>query len=574
MNRNIHERRLGALKNERSSWEPHWIDIQKHLLPRRGRFLNAGNQQNNGKKLNNDILDSTGTFALNTLASGLMSGITSPARPWFRLVTSDPELLEFGPVKEWLFTVESRLRRAFQASNIYNCLQSTYEEIGAFGTAAMLLDENYDTLIRGYPFTVGEYYLANGPDLKVQTLYREYKLTVEQMVGQFGYEACSETVRNMYDRADYDSWIDVCHAIEPNPHHEPQVAGFVGKQAAEYKAAAKKPFRSCHWEKGASRDQYLKIGGYNDFPVMAPRWHVTGTDVYGRSPGMDALGDIKQLQHMERTSAQAVALMVKPPMTGPSSLKSPSILPGAMTAVDAMGQGQGFRPAFEVNPRLAEFNIKTEEARQRINRAFYADLFLMFAGDMRADRATATEITERSQEKLLALGPVLERLQNELLEPLIDRTFNIMVRHSMAAWEGRSDRGILPPPPKEIAGDELKVDYISMMAQAQRAVATTGIERFASFVGNLSAVHPESLDKIDFDQAVDEYGEALGISPRIVRSDDKVDELRKGRQEAVAAQQQQANAANMVNAAKLLSETDTGSDNALTRMMGGMGGAA
>jgi len=574
--RKHYERRMSALQQERQSWESHWRDLSDYILPRRGRFMGFGNKQNGqpnrGDKINSKIIDSTATFALNTLSSGMMSGITSPARPWFRLVTGDPAMMEFGPVKEWLSSVETTLRRVFATSNIYNCLQSTYEELGLFGTAALFVEEDYNDIVRGYPFTCGEYFVANSPRLAVDSIYRSFQLTVSQVVGRFGIEKCSQHVKAAYDRGDYDQWVTVCHAVEPNPHKLGVVPEFAGRRgsASPYIPADRKAFISCYWEQNSTdKGSFLSIGGYDEFPVMAPRWHLTGSDSWGRSPAMDALGDVKQLQHMEKTAAHAIDLMVKPPMQAPSALKNQpaTILPGGITYVDAMSQGQGLRPTFEVNPRLNEFAMKEGEVRDRINRAFYADLFLMMAQSDRR-QVTAREIDERHEEKMLALGPVLERLQNELLGPLIDRTFNILVRNSQAGWQGLTDKMVLPPPPPEMKGMDLKVDYISILAQAQKAVGTVGLERVAGFVGNLAAANPEVLDKFDMDQAVDEYGEMLGVSPRVIRSDVKVEALRQGRAKQQQAMQQAQAGMTAVQGAKVLSDVDTGQKNALTDILG------
>jgi hypothetical protein len=299
--------------------------------------------------------------------------------------------------------------------------------------------------------------------------------------------------------------------------------------------------------RGNDNEKYLRESGYDFFPVMVPRWETTGEDVYGTScPGMDALGDIKQLQLGEKRAAQAIEKMVNPPMTGPSHLRNQkaSILPGDITYLDVREGQQGFRPAHEVSARINELEMKQEQVRARIRRAFYEDLFLMMANDARSN-VTAREIEERHQEKLLALGPVLEQLNQDLLDPLIDNAFNIMLM-----------KGLIPPPPEEIAGQDLKVEYISIMAQAQKLVGIAGIERFTGFVGQLAAASPEVLDKIDFDQAVDIYGDMTSVPPGLVRTDEEVEELRASRAES----QRQAQAMEQLNqetaALKNLSQTN------------------
>ena len=176
---------------------------------------------------------------------------------------------------------------------------------------------------------------------------------------------------------------------------------------------------------------------------------------------------------------------------------------------------------------------------------------------------TAREVVERHEEKMLQLGPVMERLTDELLDPLIDRTFSVLLRN-----------GDLPPPPEELQGMELKVEYISILAQAQKLVGTSAVERLASFVGNLAGVRPEVLDKINFDEMVDQYGGMLGVPPQLIRPDEEVAKLRQARAQQAAQAQQAEAAAASVQGARVLSETDTSSDNALTRILSNLGGGA
>jgi hypothetical protein len=548
-------RRWADIKNERSTYFGHWEELSEYILPRRGRFL--ASKRNDGSKKNGKIVDSTATMAIRTLSAGMMSGITSPARPWFRLATPDPTLMEVAEVKQWLFQSEKRMREIFSRSNLYNSLQTVYEEMGVFGTAAMLVQEDHDDVIRCYPFTAGEYGLANSDRLNVDTFYREFQLTVSQTVQWFSKENCSDEVNGMHKNGQLDKWVDIIHVIEPNHARE-----------TNKRDSKNMLYRSVYFEKGGRGDKLLGDSGYEEFPVMAPRWHVTGVDIYGRSPAMDVLGDVKMLQIEQKRKAQGIDKMINPPMQAPSSLRgqAASVLPGGVTYVDSMqGTQGGFRPTYEVNPRLAELQQDIAETQNRIQHGFYSDLFQMLTLSNRR-QITAREIDERHEEKLLMLGPVLERLHSELLDPLIDRTFNIMIRNNL-----------VPPAPEELNGVDLRVEYISVMAQAQRAIGTGAIERLAGFVGNLAAAKPEVLDKFDADQSVDEYAEMLGVPPKIVVSDDDVLSLREQRAQA---QQQQMQAAQMqqgadvintgAQAAKVLSEADTEGNNVLSNILGGM----
>jgi len=549
-------KRLTALENERSSFRAHWMDIQEYLLPRRGRFLLT--DRNRGNKRNDKIIDATGTMALRTLASGMMAGITSPARPWFRLTTQDPALSDNDEVKIWLTKVERLLRDIFAKSNLYNALPVVYEEMGAFGTGCMLVAEDYDNIIRAYPMTVGEYCLANNDKLEVDTFYREYSLTVSQVVKEFGLDSCTTKTRDLFERGNLDTWVDIIHVIEPNTRKDIK-PGF-----------ERFPFRSVKFERGGEMGKILSERGYHEFPVMAPRWHLLSTDVYGRSPGMDVLGDIKQLQFEQKRKAQGIDKMVNPPLTGPGSLRNQpiSVLPGGVTFQDAMQGQQGLRPVYEVNPRLAELQQDIQETQERIRQGFFADLFQMMTYSDRR-QITAREVDERHEEKLLMLGPVLERLHNELLDPLIDRTLAIASRQEV------NGQPIVPVPPDFLQGQELKVEYISMLAQAQQAIGIGAIERTVGFVGQLAQADPSAMDKVDIDKVIDDYAEMQGAPPEIIVPTTVANKKRKAREEAIAQQQQAEQAMAMaqqgVGMMKDASQIQSTQDSAVADFLGGLG---
>lgn len=540
----------------------HWRDISDHVLPRRGRFLVS--DRNKGDKRNQRIIDNTATMAHRTLASGLMSGVTSPARPWFRLGTPDPMLTEAAAVKRWLADVERLMREVFNRSNVYNALFSVYEELAAFGTAAMIVYEDRETVVHCETLTAGEFLISTGKNGRADTLYREYSMTVAQVVDEFGrkpngeidWSNISSHVKNLYDRGGYDAWVEILHVIEPNRGRD-----------SEKLTAKNKAFRSVWLEIGGGDDnKLLRESGFDEFPAMCPRWNLLANDIYGRSPAMDALGDVRQLQLMEKRAAQAIDKMVNPPLQGPSRLNTVNALPGGFNAVDNTTQG-GIAPIYVVQPRTAELQQSMEFVRQRIRRAFYEDLWLIVT-EIERSNVTATEIDARREEKLLMLGPVLERLHHELLDPLIDRVFGIMMR-----------TGALPQPPEELSGIDLRVEYISMLAQAQRSVAVSGIERAVTFVGNVAQFKPEALDKLDIDQTIDEYAEALGTPARIVVPDEMVAQIRQARAQQQKAMEQQAAMANMAATAKdaagavnAMAGADMSGDNALSNMLAGITG--
>jgi Bacteriophage head to tail connecting protein. len=557
--RETYERTRAELLLERSTFESHWRECGDFILPRRTRFFVS--DKNKGDRRSQKIIDSTATFAVRTLRSGMHAGISSPARPWMRLTTPDPELAEYGPVKDWLHTVTNRMLTVFLKSNLYNVLPMTYGDMAVFGTAAMCVEEDADDLFRCYSYPIGSYALGVSERQIVDTCVREWTMTVRQLVQTFGripgtdtidWSNISAAVQRKWDRGEYEQNIEVCWIICPNPDHDPSKLG------AQFKA-----WGSYHFEKGTEQEnKFLRESGFDEFPILAPRWDVTGEDIYGTaSPGMDSLGDIKALQIMQKRKAQAVEKMVNPPLQGPTALKSQkvSMLPGDMTYVDVLQAQHGIRPIHEISLSVADITNDIRETQYRINESFFVNLFLMLASsDAQDTQRTAREIDERHEEKLLMLGPVLERTNDELLDPLVDRVYAIMDR-----------AGMIPPAPPDLEGVDLKVEYISLMAQAQKLVGVAGLDRFFASTVPLMEAFPEVKFKINAMQSVDDYGDMLGVNPKMIVPDDEAEAAEQQMEQAMAQQRQAELAATTAKGAKDLSQTDLETDNALRRMVEG-----
>lgn len=502
--------RWDALKEERSSWMSHWKDISEVLLPRAGRFLPTENNRG-GKAAFRKILDSTGTRALRTLSGGMMSGMTSPARPWFRLTTFNPELDESYEVKVWMSQVTSLMQMVFYKSNTYRALQMAYEELGAFGTSATLIYDDFDRVIHCHPLTIGEFAIATDSRGRVNTVYREFRMTVAMLVQEFGLENVSRTVKDLYDRGQMDEWVEVINAIEPRTERDPRKTD-----------AKNMPYLSVYFEKSGDKGKVLRETGFTEFPAMCARWSVTGGDIYGTSPGMEALGDLCQLQQMQFRKSQAIDYKVHPPVLIPSEMKNmgTQFLPGGVIPYSNAQQAQQIRSAYMVDLDLNSLLVDIQDVRQRINEAFYRDIFMLMVNS--TDKTmTATEVTERHEEKMLLMGPVLERLNAEMLDPLINIVFNKLVQADL-----------LPPLPEDLQGQQLNVEFISILAQAQKAISTNSVDRMFSVLGNLAGMRPDIVDNVDLDFWPQWYADALGVDPRFIVSGKKVAVIREQRAQA------------------------------------------
>ncbi len=512
-----HRERKKELWNERSTWDPHYQELSNYIHPRALRLHKS--RRNKGTKQNQFIKNSQATRASRILASGMHAGNTPPSRPWFKLGAFEPEASSSHQVRNYLGDVRDILLELYARTNVYNAFPRMYRHLGDFGTACMLVLEDPRDIFRCHVLSPGTYALSQDHQMRVDTLYRIVQLTVRQIGQQFGNDVGSTRVKDARRNKRLDTVIEVCNVIEPNEEANP----------ALFDASAM-PWKSIWFETAQDADEMLGEGGFRSKPFMAPRWEVEGEDVYGNSPGMEALGAIKALQHLARRKAQLVDKLVNPPMTGPMSLKNEraSLLPGMTTYVDS-ATGQKFEPAVRFEPSaLREVREDIAELKVEIDGAYHADLFLLLANTaVRGDR-TAREIEEMHEEKMLQLGPVLERVADEMLDPFIDRTFDVA-----------GAAGLLPQAPRELEGKETKIEYLSILAQAQKLLATVGIERTMSFVLANAEVFPNMPDKINEDKTLEMYAEMSGVDPELVRSDDDATAIREARAAAQQASEQQ-----------------------------------
>lgn len=546
------QKQQAQLTNDRSSFDPHWRELSDFINPRGSRFLVT--DVNRDDRRNTKIVDPTATLAARTLSSGMMSGITSPARPWFKLATPDPDMMDYGPVKLWLEVVQRRMNEVFNKSNIYQSLPLLYASLGNYSTGAMAVLEDDSDVIRTMMFPIGSYYMANSARGSVDTCFRKFSMTVRQLVMEFGLNNVSDSVKSMWDSGNYESWIEVIHAVYPN----------IDRDTAKLNSK-NKPVKSVYYEVGGDSDKLLRESGFDEFPIMAPRWEVNGEDVYGSScPGMIALGQVKALQLEQKRKSQLIDKATNPPMVGPSSLRNQrvSLLPGDITYIDQVTGQDGFKPAYLVNPNTADLLADIQDTRQIINSAYFVDLFMMLQ-NINTRSMPVEAVIEMKEEKLLMLGPVLERLNDECLNPLIDRTFSIMAR-----------KNLLPPPPDVLQGMPLRIEYISVMAQAQKSIGLSSLSSTVGFIGQLAQAKPEALDKLNVDQAIDAFAEMSGVSPTVIVPQEQVEQVRE--QRAQQQQQQQMVAMGMAAAqgAKTLSEAQMADPSVLTALSNAAGAPA
>lgn len=562
------------LENDRATFLAHWRAIAEVVRPRRPRF--EVTDVNRGDRRNQNIIDSTATFASRVLASGMMSGVTSPARHWFRLKAKDPKLDALATVRKWLDDVTNLMRDVFNGSNLYKVLPIIYGDMGDFATGAMLIEEDFDNVVRFLALPIGSYSISVNERGKVDTYMRTYMESVRNLVELYGYDSpqsreinwdkFSQSIKTYYTEGQMETRLQVVHVIRPNPDYDPK------KKHPKYKK-----YESLTYEQGTTQNasgdlrggvgfgiddgKYLKESGYDYFPVLCPRWSVTGEDSWGTDcPGMMALGDIKALQVLQKLKGNAVEKSVKPPMVGPASLKNARIshIPGDISFATERDGQKGLRTMYEMKFDIPAVLEDIQDTRKRINEAYFKTLFLMITEDERTQPPTAEEIIERRSEKMIALGPVLEQLNQDLFDDLIDITFMIMLR-----------QGRIPQAPAQLTRGGLGVEYVSVMAQAQKTMGLGALERLEGFTSRMASEtqDPTVLDKLNKDNLIDEYATALGVSTKIIRTEEEVTQIRNARAKAQQQQQQAQMAEQASKAAKNLSDTNLDGNNGLSKML-------
>jgi hypothetical protein len=569
-----YEKRRTSLNKKREELLPEWRDIEDAYCVRRSPYLrDSGKNATKFNRRNKKIVNTHPVTAARTHQRGMTAGIASPARPWFRLRAPDRELNKYKPVSLWLNTVQQILEDLFARSNFYNSVGVGYGDQGKFGTLAIGLFEDAQDDLRCTTYPIGSYLIAVDATGRARTIYRQYRQTALQIVEKFAlvdnygrpiskpdFSRVSDQVKTAYEgTSTRDTEFDIVHVVEPRLGRKPGIVD-----------SRNMPISSCYYEPcQAGSGTLLRESGFEEDPVLVARWDVDGEDAWGTGPGLDALGDSLALQYRAKQKAKKLDKHNDPALVGHPDLKNKrvSLLNGDVTYVGftANGGQPQLKPIHEVDADVSSINADEKEMEARISRVWDEDLFLMLSMSDAKD-VTAEAIAKKWEEKVVMMGPVLERQNDELFDPAIERGFAIAMR-----------RGLIPPPPGELEDSPLKVEYVSTLAQAQRLVSASTIERMVGFIGGLAKAQadagesPEVLDKINFDEAVDEYAEALGTVPTVIRSDEEVEAIREQRRQRQQAQALAAAAkpvADVAKATKDLSQAPVGGASALDRLVG------
>lgn len=537
------EKQAQALKTMREPYEADIVQIAALAQPNRSRFIaSMGSTQRAKSTRSNNLYDGHAIRSFRYLTNGMYSGLSSPNRPWFRFKLPDDDLTKFHTVAKWLAEAQEIVARMLATSNFYTAAKVGYGEIGLFGSDACIMTEALDhetglTYPVCFPQTFGEYWLGLNEQLEPERLMRQGQMTARQMVQSFAvdrydprnvdWSKLSQAVITAWDNGNYDNEFPVMALIEPNDDYDPRRADATGM-----------PWRMIKWEPGAAchNERLLEQRGFHSQPFWAPRWEVTGSEVYGYGPGHDALSDMRVLQLQGKRKGEATDYAVKPPMMAPSTVRL-KFSPGSVSHVANVDQAN-VKPLFAVDYRAIEvISRDAQEIRNAIDEATYARLFMAISNlEGSADR-TVAEIAAREEEKLTQLGPVIERVNNEKLAVALDRAFDLAARN-----------GMFPEPPEELQGMPIEVDFISILAQAQRMIGMQQTERALAFTAQLNNVTGSTAasENLDVDGLVRDYWDRAGAPPKGLRDPADRDAERQARAQEAAAMR----AAEMAKAAQ------------------------
>ncbi len=514
-------KRKGKLKAQRGTWESNWQELTNLVLPNEADF---NTERSKGGKRTTHVYDSTGIHANEMLAAGLHGMLTNPASNWFSLRIKDDQnnLADSSEAKQWLEDTTNVILSEIAAPSVAfsSHIHEYYLSLCSIGTACIFIGDPVNR--EGVSFRaihIEEIFIAENADGIIDTVFRSFEMTVRQIVQKWGEKSLSPRIAKMYEKKDYDKQVQLLHCVYPREDMDK------GK-----KAATMLPVASVYIDE---KDKHvLAEGGFDEMPYMVSRWSKAVGEVFGRSPAMTALPDIKMLQEIMKTTIKAAQKVVDPPLLVPDDgvLGPVRTIPGGLNYYRA-SSGARIEP-LQTGANIGLSYEMMNDLRERIRTMFFLDQ-LQFQG---APRMTATEVVERTERTLRLLGPTLGRLQSEFLGPMIERIYGVLSRS-----------GRLPEPPESIAEQELKIEYVSPLARAQRQSETQGIMRTLEFIGPIAGMDPQAAQVVKGADTVRHIAELNGVPPMLLKSDEELLAEAKAQQEAQAAQQQMMQGAEVMD---------------------------
>tara|TARA_R100000234_G_scaffold35972_1_gene21398 strand:+ start:4043 stop:5638 length:1596 start_codon:yes stop_codon:yes gene_type:complete len=494
--------RFEHIEGQRDNWNNHYQELADYMLPRKADIVK---KRSRGEKKMELIFDGTALQSVDLLSSSLHGMLTSGASAWFHLTMKDEELGRDEEVQRWLEDSSQRMMRAFTMSNFETEVHEMYVDLVVFGTGCMFVEMENNTL-RFSTRHVSEFYVAEDQYGIVDTVFRKYELSARQAVQRFGIDNVGTFIQRTF-KTKPDEEVTILHAVMPRKDRDPSK-----------KDNKNMPFASMYI--CMETKMIIAESGFQELPYVVPRFLKATGEVMGRSPAMVALPDVKMLNLMSKTIIQAAQKMIDPPLLVPDD--------GFLLPIRTQPGGLNFYRSGSrdtITPLNTGANIPIglqmeEQRRQAIRAAFFVDQLLSGT----TPNMTATEVIQRQEERMRVIGPVLGRLMNEMLRPLIDRAFALMLRAEM-----------LSVPPEVLQGVDVDIEYVSPLARAQKSSSVNGVIRALEILMPLAQSLPVG-DHINPDGLVNYLTESLGVPKKVLKPQSAIDEERE---ERAAMQQEQ-----------------------------------
>lgn len=525
-------RQLSSLQSQREVWESHWQEIADYVVPRKA---DVTKKRTAGDKRTELIFDSTAIHAAELLSSSLHGMLTNASTKWFSLRYRDRDLNRNDQAKEWLESVEDVMYQAFARSNFQEQVHELYHDLITFGTGVMFIQGDRDNTLRFQTRHCSEVYLSEDMNGRVDTVFRRFKMPGKAVIERFG-DAVGQKIRNRAEKNPYEM-ITLVHAVYPRMDRDPKNV-----------KSDNKPFASVYID--PDEKIVLSNSGFDSLPYVAPRFLKASFEIgYGRSPAMTALPDIKMLNKMSEVTIRSAQKQVDPPMMVPDD--------GFMLPIRTVPGGLNFYRS-GTRDRIEPLNTGAnnplglnmeEQRRQAIRSAFYVDQLTLYQGPT----MTATEVIQRTEEKMRLLGPVLGRLQAEMLQPMIQRCYQLI-----------ADQRLFPAAPEVLQDVDIDIEYVSPIAKAQKQGDVREAMQLLELLGPMAQLDQGVLDYIDADGMAQHLMEILSVPATTTRGEIEVAQIREQRaqmqQEMMQQQQLMAEAEAAGKAAPALRMLEGGAE--------------
>lgn len=513
--------RLGSLKEKRAPFEAVW-DKAAELCALNSAIYTVSND---GRIIRN-IFDSTGRTALTSFAASMKSLIAPSNTRYHRLKASNPAMAGNDNATRYLeYATDLCFKFRYQADSRFSSESDLlFNSLGVFGHDVFLTDDNPGRGIYYRSIPVREAFIDTNRHNLVDVVYREFCLTARDAVREFGKDTPAKIVREYERDPASKRAFTFVHCVEPREEFNPRYKDSYNMPVASYTI--------CRDE-----DMLISESGYRVMPYAVPRYMIRDNSPYGDSPAMQAFYDILTANEMGKTFLRAGQLQANPGLlTSMDNGAARAGQPGAVVKGGLDGNGRPRVVPMQYGNNLSITLEMQERYRQIIETAFLKPLFLSLLDNTR--QMTATEVSERKAERGMLLAPMSERITSEWLNAVVRRELDIIASY-----------GLLDDVPDELAYDgAIAIEFESPAVHLQDAGKVAGMYQTIEGALSLAAIAPNVVDVIDADETLRALAQYRDATTKIIRTPEKVAEIRQAKAQAVETQQ-------LLDAAPVVSQT-------------------